>query len=386
MLRATDKITKKIHFLTVGSILVILLFGCSSSPEKERVEKKVKQIQELIPKWVEAGGNPAEVDSLYKQLQENMKKGDMNAAEKAADDILDIVNEPQIKKVPKTNETGSGQPSVNAGDYITAPKSVKLGKIPDNAEIVFWSTREVSGANQMEPSNLFVMNRVGGGVTQITFVPHSYGHAAVSLERNMIVALRTDGKRDALWVLNINTGTEQELVPNFQGAGSGGVDWSPDGFIYFAGLQKGASRSDIFKIKPDGTGLKQLTFVNQAEAGYESDVSVSEDGALVTYLRVVKCEENGKSAPKPRVWVANSDGSNQRMIDNGGPECGTDAGGPIGDADPEISSDNKFVVFSRTNTQYNNFKDSINTAHDLWIAPLDRATPANALQKKVQYP
>lgn len=67
------------------------------------------------------------------------------------------------------------------------------------------------------------------------------------------------------------------------------------------------------------------------------------------------------------------------MVDDGGPKYGYDPSGLLGDLDPELSPDNKYVVFSRPNTKHKNFKDKINTAHDLWIATVDGSAPARRL-------
>jgi hypothetical protein len=136
-----------------------------------------------------------------------------------------------------------------------------------------------------------------------------------------------------------------------------------------------AREGGIFRIRPDGSGLEKRIAVEPPERGL-GDVSVSDDGSLLAYVRTVLVEGERKA----QIWVAKTDGSGRRMIDDGGPESGDHGGFPIGDYDPEISSDNRFVVFSRTNTDHVNFEGTfLNTAHDLWVAPIDGSGPARRI-------
>ena len=100
---------------------------------------------------------------------------------------------------------------------------------------------------------------------------------------------------------------------------------------------------------------------------------------MLAYVRAVRTPKGPRSVLKTQIWVARVDGTDPRMVDDGGPELGYYGGFPIGDFDPEISPDSRLVVFSRTNPRFLNFKDSVNTAHDLWVAPLDRSRPAQRI-------
>jgi Tol biopolymer transport system component len=231
------------------------------------------------------------------------------------------------------------------------------------------------------------MNRDGGDVTRITFVSprpdaFPYEHVAVSFDRKMIAAdrnLQGGSGPTGLWVIDLERKTEARLVPSFFTAGNGGVDWSPDGFIVFAGKRKVGENEGIFRIRADGSQLTQLVALDVADPGFVGDVSVSEDGSLLAYVRAVSMQGKLRMVLKTQIWVARSDGSEQRMVDDGGPELGNQGGFPIGDFDPEISPDNKHVVFSRTNMQHVSFKDTFNNAQDLWVAALDGSQPARRL-------
>jgi len=69
----------------------------------------------------------------------------------------------------------------------------------------------------------------------------------------------------------------------------------------------------------------------------------------------------------------NANGTNQRMVFDGGPEPHNHRGEPVGGHDPELSPDNNQIVFSRVNSDYANFPEirGMNTAHDIFIINID---------------
>ncbi len=256
--------------------------------------------------------------------------------------------------------------------FISAPVSVQLRSIPDQAEIIFLQ----------DGYKIYVMDRRGDNVTQITFTPRNYEHVAVSFDRRFIVAneqlpnpTNQPGGNSVIWLFDLERGTEARLVPSFKTAGNGGVDWDANGFIYFAAQEKdvvtnpqtpeghikNAVANDVYKIRYDGTGLRRLT---QTTDGGEADVGVSPDGSLVSYIKSVI---NFPSTNHNEVWVINPDGSNPRMIYKGGLDKQASV------HDPEVSPDNKHVAFSKVNPDFKNFPNNplANTAHDLYVINLE---------------
>lgn len=239
---------------------------------------------------------------------------------------------------------------------VTAPRSVKLGKLPDSAEVVYHG----------ENGYIYVMDRNGQNVEQITFGrSRRFEHAAISYDRRYLVANEHgDPKRPSiLWLFDLQNGTEVQLVPNFAIAGEGGVDWDPQGFIYFAGLteQRRGPNTDIYRIKFDGTGLQRLT---QGGAAH-FDVSTSSDGRLICYVKVVKI---GTPEMYTELWMAASNGDNARLVYRAGKVRVASA------HDPEFSPDNKKIVFSMVNSSVPpNFPKHAegSTAHDLYTINID---------------
>ena len=129
-------------------------------------------------------------------------------------------------------------------------------------------------------------------------------------------------------------------------------------------------------MRSDGSGLTQLTQINSA------DVSISQDGRLVTFMTVAPGGLPGSDADHhTEIWVADADGSNAHAVFR--------KGGAMGVAsvhDPEFSPDNARIIFSMVNPAFKNWPDrpGLNTAHDLWIVDRDdgqltRITPPGPL-------
>ena len=334
-----------------------------------RIQEKGGLVGELVPKWTEVGGDISEIAPLAQKVDNYLKTGKLKEAESILDQILAIVTNAPSKPIASQS---SPVEVFLGGPYVSPLKPVKLGKIPKNAVIVYHSKRHI-----------YVMDQEGQKVTQITFEnPRDWEHVAVSYDRRYIIAndqlpnpSGAGGGFSRLWLFDLEKGTESQLVPEFITAGNGGVSWDKSGFIYFAAKEKdvvanpktrrdfiaNASANDVYKIKFDGTGLKRLT--NTPNRG-EADVSVSDDGTLVTFGVLVINPPNDYS----EIGIINSDGTNPRVILKGGvPGINTVH-------DPEFSLDNRKVFFSRVNASVPpNFPKirEANTAHDLYSVNFD---------------
>ena len=260
-----------------------------------------------------------------------------------------------------TRQSGSEPLPAFEGGGASPSESVRLGALPSDAAIIFASMRWKQNRKKFGQWELYVMNRDGGNVERMTFGGRNYNHAAVSPDWQFIAAVtKEEGDAQALWIYDLKKQTETRLVPDFRVAGAGGVDWSRDGFIYFAGRADKKGQGDVYTILPDGTKLTNVT--NTPEG--EMDVSVSEDGQFVAFVRLVR---SGRKL-KTQIWRMNSNGTDQRMVYDGGSDWGSQGKWPLGGYDPEFSPDNSKVIFSRTNTNYDNFRQG---AHDICISNAD---------------
>lgn len=262
-------------------------------------------------------------------------------------------------------------PASSAAATMSLPQRERLETIPPAAAVVYH-----------QDGYVYVVNKDGTGQKQVTFEKPQgvWEHVAVSPDRRFIAANEQlpnpsgkPGGVSRLWLLDLANGTRTRLLPGFDTAGNGGIDWDKNGFVYFAGKEKdtvaapttpaefkaNAGANDVYRVKHDGTGLQRLT--RTVDYG-EADVSVSADGGMIAYANFNIALETME------IWVAQSDGSAARRIIKGGKNRIASV------HDPELSPDNTQIVFSQVNTQVPpNFPNNpdANTAHDIYQARLD---------------
>lgn len=134
---------------------------------------------------------------------------------------------------------------------------------PDDGSIVFTSERNGS-------ADLFRVNPDGSGLTQLTADPAYDDQAAFSPDSKQLVFVSTRGGGMAnLWTMDLVTRRAKALT-----SGPGGdfrPSWSPDGkWVAFSsgrgnpvpfasGRWERLQLSDIYVIRPDGSGLKKIT-------------------------------------------------------------------------------------------------------------------------------
>jgi hypothetical protein len=108
------------------------------------------------------------------------------------------------------------------------------------------------------------MDADGGNEVKITTnADWHIEHVAAWFERKYVVmnyfSRPSEGGMSSKIVLfDLEKGTEQELVPEFQMAGNGGVDWDRDGYIYFSGIDRQPHAKPASRAV-DGLDLKRLS-------------------------------------------------------------------------------------------------------------------------------
>jgi hypothetical protein len=355
--------------LLTGLLLAFSLLGvacgdhvaAAGSPEAA-VQAKVKQIQTRFPAWIASGGDPSRIGPLGQELDVAIRAGRFDEADKTIDRILAILDG---KGEPST---GSSAASVAAPDpaapvqvptdleTIGPERPVKLGRVPDTAQIVF-SRRD----------RVFVMDADGGNETRITDDDDRHlEHVAMSPDRRfMVINYFAEPKQG---------GESSRMVSGFHMAGNGGVDWDKQGYVYFTGVDRmpfakpsrreefiaNYAAHDVWKVRYDGTNLTRLTATMDRGEG---DVSVSEDGSMIAYMDLYIDPPHDFT----EIWVRNSDGSNPRLAYKGGKARESSV------HDPELSPDNSRVIFSKVNPKFHNFRNDPNadTAHDIISVAID---------------
>jgi Tol biopolymer transport system component len=274
---------------------------------------------------------------------------------------------------------------------------LRLGRpLPSNT-IVFVSSRAHERVADLPGyTDVFSMDADGGNVVQLTFrdlpEPYSYEHAAISFDRRYLaVAVSAGGDvPPRAYVYDLERGTRRQLLPTWARVANGGVDWAPDGTLYFAARESpltaitGIGEEDIYSSRADGSGLRRVARTPDAA---EADVSVSDDGRFLAFVSAIARTTAGQTFIKPQIALMRTDGTGWQLVYDGGPEPPNARGEAVGGHDPELSPDGRRIAFSRVNSRFANFPDipGLNTAHDIFVIDvagtnLRRVTPEGAVQ------
>lgn len=190
---------------------------------------------------------------------------------------------------------------------------------PDGRQIVFSRDTGDIAADE-ENKGIWIMNADGTGARQLTqldqpgqgfdrapqFSPS--GRRLVFERHNVRDAEPVDGI--ALFVLNLRTGREHRITPYGLEAGDT-PDWSPDGrrILFHDNTSADPDVSaNLFTVRPNGTGLRQLTFETGGTVNYLGS-SFSPDGRFITVGR--RPETGGTNAD---VLVMRRDGTHVRHV------------------------------------------------------------------------
>lgn len=161
------------------------------------------------------------------------------------------------------------------------------------------------------------------------------GESIVSVQQNTL---------SNIWLVSDGNTEPARRITNELGKyeGMSGIASTPDGGVVFTVKERGLL--DLWIVKGDGTGKRQLTFNSRRNF---SPV-VSPDGRYIVFVTT-----RGGDAD---IWRMNIDGSNQiRLTDYSG-----------GDFEPSLSPDGKWVVYHRTD---------IDDKATIWKVSIDGGAP-----------
>ncbi len=268
------------------------------------------------------------------------------------------------------------------------PKGVLINEIPENADIIFDSVRHVlydpaclddnyelksnfvydPDCNRMiytpegglaPLKQLFTMDLEIGNVVQITNMDCYFVTGQVIDSKTIMVCAicsDTDNNRKIndkdkpeLYLLDLATGEMDCLTCGFDLTNINNPDYSPvNGKIVFsAGTGRGINNR-LFTIDFN----KNLTQLTDDSEYLDFDCSWSEDATKIVFNRLPE-QEFPLSIPS-QIWLMDADGTNMKKMTDGGPNPHNEERQrdyPIGtDADPDLSPDNKRIVFSRLRT------------------------------------
>ena len=211
------------------------------------------------------------------------------------------------------------------------------------------------------PRQLFAMDLETGNVIQITNIDCLFilGQAVDTITL-MTLANCSDtdnnGKvnekdKSELFLLDLVTGEMDCLTCEHDLTSINNADYSQaNKKIVFSAQRSTAFHNYIFSIDAD----KNLVQITSKDEYMDFDCAWSEDGTKIVFNRL----------PAPwlttpsQVWLMDADGTNQEQITEGGPNPNNEENHglyPIGiDADPDLSPDNRKIVFSRLKTAKEN--------------------------------
>ena len=206
---------------------------------------------------------------------------------------------------------------------------------PDGRQIAFTSSVSMprgSNGNELDYSELYVMNANGSHVRRITFNFGFYdwqpawspdGKRLVWMRGPSSSALPGSTVQDDLWIVDLETGIERNLThtPNIWEAGP---QWSPDGQrIAFDGDVSEPGNNDVYTIMQNGRDLKRLT----SGPGYDESPNYSPNGEQIAF--------DSDRTGKLEVFVMGANGSRSHQLTNSRePEYG-----------PIYSPDGRFIAF-----------------------------------------
>jgi len=200
------------------------------------------------------------------------------------DDVFYSIANAQFEKV---SEDGRLQPAENLFEVVVLKTELKAFEYndsygllsPDKSQILFVSDR--SGND-----DLFLINRDGGGLRQLTFheekdfLPHWSPDG-----QQIVFTSRRDGNFEIYTIKPDGTGLKRLTNdPQIDEA----PKWSPDGKkIAFFSLREGGN-PDLYLVDPDGSQLERIT----TDEGVETFPNWSPDGRHLSFTRVHLPERN----------------------------------------------------------------------------------------------
>jgi TolB protein len=157
---------------------------------------------------------------------------------------------------------------------------------PDGTRIAFFGYWGRITDEFVDHQDIFTMGVDGGHLRRVTSSPVQgtvYGEPQWSPDgrRLLYVRYEVDGSQ-AVVTSRADGGDERRVTPWSMHAGDG-PDWSPDGsrILFRSPENDDFLNSNLYTIRPDGTGLKQLTHVPADTKLYSS--SFSPDGRYITF-------------------------------------------------------------------------------------------------------
>ena len=242
-------------------------------------------------------------------------------------------------------DTGAVKP-VSAGGWY---EIFQVAWMPDKSGLLVIGAEKVSDFYSQQ---LYFISYPGGEKRRITTDFNMYLGMSLTADGKTIAAIQ-DNRVSNIWIVPNADAAQAEQIrsggPNHEG--TDGLALAPDGRVVF--YSKASGNDDIWIMKGDGSGAKQLT----VDAGANYDLKVTPDGRYIVFT--------SERAGQPNIWRMDFDGRNATQLTFGTSEYGA-----------ALSPDSKWVYYDSTSTG----------APGIWKVSIDGGEPVQVIKHASENP
>jgi len=199
--------------------------------------------------------------------------------------------------------------------YTIRADGTGLRKLTDNRsgdDTPAWSpdgTRIAFTSNRHGNEELYVMDADGRNGKRLTRHAANDVAPAWSPDGRRIAFTRISARGGEVLVMNADGSGARRISPSpVRGYGSYSPDWSGAGLIAFSGSFATPENAEIYVVRPNGSGLKRLTFTkgDAHTLGDDGFPAWSPDGSRIAFT-------SNRTADGD-IWIMRADGRGQRRL------------------------------------------------------------------------